>query len=328
LAKYSDSSETENREKVEWISRSSSLLKIDSTGRIISQGTAGYVWIVASIRNGQLVDSTLVTINTVEIISPIQDAYVRDGNYAATNFGTEQVISAKTGGSGYNRRAYLKFDLSSLKGKNVEGAVISMTLTATDITATMPVTFYEVTDNNWTETAINWNNKPAQSTSLDTVIVGNSVGTTYYWNIDAWIKANKGLNEASLCFLDPSNTDKHAVFGSRENSANAPKLFVSISSGATAVQKNLKVQRTELTIIPNPFNPVTKILLPSITTKDKASISLCIFSSDGKLIADLSNAAQRNDSVLWNCQHQPSGTYLLQVRIGNSTLNRRITLLK
>ena len=49
------------------------------------------------------------------------DAYVRDGGDAGTNFGTATELVVKKSGTGFNREAYVRFDLSALAG-NVTGA--------------------------------------------------------------------------------------------------------------------------------------------------------------------------------------------------------------
>src|SRR5205814_42503 len=48
------------------------------------------------------------------ILTPLADAYVRDGTYADQNFGSDPALFVKTEVVDWNRDSYLKFDLSTV----------------------------------------------------------------------------------------------------------------------------------------------------------------------------------------------------------------------
>ena len=85
------------------------------------------------------------------------DAYVRDGTYANTNFATGNLMVKKDSGTGYNREAFLKFDLSGIAAP-IASAVLC--LTPATVGATTENQLFFVADDSWTETGLTWNNRP------------------------------------------------------------------------------------------------------------------------------------------------------------------------
>lgn len=51
---------------------------------------------------------------------PAADAYVRDGTYASTNYGTVNSLVIKNSSSGYTRTSYLQFDISAFSSPVAE----------------------------------------------------------------------------------------------------------------------------------------------------------------------------------------------------------------
>mgnify|MGYP005836116787 FL=1 len=85
------------------------------------------------------------------------DAYVRDGTYANENFATGGLTVKKDSGTGYNREAFLKFDLS---GITEPVAAAMLCLTPDSFGAIAENQLYFVADDSWTESGITWNNRP------------------------------------------------------------------------------------------------------------------------------------------------------------------------
>ena len=48
-------------------------------------------------------------------LAPVADAYVRDGSYARTNFGSAAQLQLKQAGAGWYREGVLRFDLSRVR---------------------------------------------------------------------------------------------------------------------------------------------------------------------------------------------------------------------
>jgi hypothetical protein len=120
--------------------------------------------------------------DTIGILSPVADAYVRDGTSAAANFGTQNTLVVKKDGVGFSRISYLKFNLQDYQ--QIDTARLKLFISTSGANAAL--TQWEVwkCDNDtWTETGINWNNKPVTTTLLAT-IQGKRTGVAE-WNISA-----------------------------------------------------------------------------------------------------------------------------------------------
>jgi photosystem II stability/assembly factor-like uncharacterized protein len=161
-------------------------------------------------------------------LQPVADAYVRDGGSAGTNFGTATVLLVKnTPTTGYNRRSFLKFDITA-----AGGTVSNAKLRLFGSHATAGTTFdssFAVSNNTWTETGIIWNNQPALGAKQ-----GASVGITttaqyYEFDVTAFVQSQKaaGINLVSLAITMDSKTDNGPdSFNSREATTNPPQLVV------------------------------------------------------------------------------------------------------
>lgn len=165
--------------------------------------------------------------------TPLADAYVRDGTYATTNFGTATTLVVKKDVStSYSRTSFLKFDLSGLTG-----AITQVTLRVNGAYATAggsaPIACYFVPDSTWTETGVNWNNQPALGTLQSTTTVGS---TTQYWTWDVTAAAQSELQagRTTLTFaLAPTGTmNNYVSFSSREGTAT-PQIVVAAVADPT-----------------------------------------------------------------------------------------------
>src|SRR5207244_13223499 len=106
-------------------------------------------------------------ITTYNGLTPVADAYVRDGSNANTNFGTTTDLQVKTDtsvNSGNNRESYLKFDLTGVTTAPAGATVRLMPITAGASNIQNNAAF--VSTDSWTETGVTWNNKPSSSTAL------------------------------------------------------------------------------------------------------------------------------------------------------------------
>ncbi len=92
------------------------------------------------------------------------DSYVYDGS-SGTNYGTETIMTVKAGATNYNRRAYLRYDLSSVTGSTVTSAQLKLKVESRAGTTINDVNF--VSTDGWVETSITWNNKPSSGANLD-----------------------------------------------------------------------------------------------------------------------------------------------------------------
>lgn len=102
------------------------------------------------------------------------DAYVRDGSYANTNYGSAATMMVKADGAGYNRSSFVKYDLSSITGA-VTSAKIQLVPTFEGKEGIINQVNL-VTDSTWSQSTLTWNNQPTVSTLLSSYTVP-TVGT-------------------------------------------------------------------------------------------------------------------------------------------------------
>lgn len=143
------------------------------------------------------------------------DAYVRDGTYAATNYGTVNSLVVKNSSSGYTRTSYLQFDVSAFSSPVSEAKI---RLVPTYVGAASNVNAIAVATGNWTETDIVWNNKPSTGTVIGDW-TGMAVGVPVEINVTAQVNAAITAGDSlSLTVYNPSSTGNNGdvVYGSKE----------------------------------------------------------------------------------------------------------------
>jgi alpha-tubulin suppressor-like RCC1 family protein len=185
---------------------------------------------VATDNLGAIGTSSVVTLtaNPSTNLPAIADAHVRDGSsYSNLNYGTVSVMEVQTStGTGTNRDAYFKFDVSNLSS-NISSAKLSV-FAAVSTNGIVTNTVYSVTNTSWVETDITWSNKPARGAALSTNNVSGTNGSWYLYDVTGFIRSQKtaGSNWISLALHDPTNTTRLININSRENTSNNPALIV------------------------------------------------------------------------------------------------------
>lgn len=156
------------------------------------------------------------TANMEEDLSPEADAFVRDGTYATTNYGTSPTLDVKADATSYRREAYLRFDLGSYLTP-VTSARLKLVVVATGTSAAAGALSFVATDT-WTETGLIWNNKPASSTVLST---WTPPVTGEILEIDVTAQVNTEIAGDKKLSLKVTNTTSgsptNVSYGSREN---------------------------------------------------------------------------------------------------------------
>jgi subtilisin family serine protease len=188
-------------------------------------------------------------------LSAAADANVFDGDKTA-NFGSDSSLVVKTSSAGSNYISYLRFPLGGLS--STVGAarlrIYGSRFGSTHVTDSA----FAVSSNSWTESGINWNNKPAlgarQGAALE---VGQAAGY-YEWDVTAFVRSQKaaGVSAVSLAVkMDSSiGSDPADVFNSKEAFDNPPRLVVTVSSDAPPTVA------TPASVSPSPVNGTTAAL--------------------------------------------------------------------
>ncbi|AWO00825.1 hypothetical protein DLD77_03500 [Chitinophaga alhagiae] len=147
---------------------------------------------------------------------PVADAYVRDGGSATANFGNAtSIVVKKDGNNGYSRISYLKFDLNGFTNPGIATLRLSIIGAGTSVTGTQ-WQVWKCDNDSWTETGINWNNKPATTTLLAS-LTGKRSGVAE-WDISTQVAeeaaGDKILTLAIVSSVSGQTND--ATFHSRE----------------------------------------------------------------------------------------------------------------
>lgn len=140
-------------------------LKIIPYSSADGKGTAGPATTIAfTVANNASQNTTL---------SPLADAFVRNGSYADINYGSDTELNAKsTTTSGYARYTYIKFSLGNIGG--VGTAKLRLYGRNTANSNGVSISVFGVSSDSWTETAIDFNNAPSPlSTALASAAITN-----------------------------------------------------------------------------------------------------------------------------------------------------------
>ncbi|MFL5805314.1 MAG: DNRLRE domain-containing protein [Roseiflexaceae bacterium] len=175
--------------------------------------------------------ATAVTLGTAA------DSYVEGGS-ATTNFGGDAELEIKDSSDiGNDRHAFLKFDLRGVSSASVGSAVLKLYVTQLPNGTPAPAKLFAVNADSWTESAIIWNNQPAQGALLGS----QSLATTGWVNFDITAFVNAQLAGDKLVtveLLDDTLARLMIRFSSREGT-NPPALVLDGAAGppaATATQ--------------------------------------------------------------------------------------------
>src|SRR5262249_34120928 len=118
--------------------------------------------------------------------------------------------------------AYLKFDLTGVPLASVSSATLRIYKYSTTTNTT--VTAYQVTDDTWTETALNWSNKPAMGTAVNSVASG-ALKTWYEIDVTSFVNAQLAGDKVVSLGLNGSSSTA-CYFRSKENGANTDAELV------------------------------------------------------------------------------------------------------
>jgi hypothetical protein len=165
---------------------------------------------------------------------PTQDAYVRDGSFSNTNFGSAADLQVKDApsGSGYTRNAYLQFNLAGQSP--IQSAILEIDggQSSTTTESSIPISAHAVTSNSWTQSGIKFSNAPAiSSATLATATITGTNHVFYFIDLTTYFKQQQagGHTTASLALKGSAVTGAYADFEST-NGANVPVLLLQTGS--------------------------------------------------------------------------------------------------
>ena len=167
--------------------------------------------------------SAPVQISVGAAIKAVADAYVRDGNDANRNFGTNRTLLVQTNVVSKNYSSFMKFDTTSIPAV---GSARLRIYGKYSKTPAATITGYGV-NNLWTETGITWNNRPALGPALGSMVM-TSTETWREIDVTVYVQAQKtaGQNVVSFGLLAPATLASTVQIKSRENGSTGPELLI------------------------------------------------------------------------------------------------------
>lgn len=160
---------------------------------------------------------------TVTDLSATNDAYVRGGTYASTNYGSDTTLVVKDDSSAdYDRQAYLKFDLTGLTSITSAILILTPVSLGTDMAnMTIGVKLLDDAADGWAESSLTWANKPA-STGSTVTFSGSSLTVGQAMEVDVTTLLQQAIHAndlASFHLLTTSaaNSSRSATFASAQS---------------------------------------------------------------------------------------------------------------
>ena len=154
--------------------------------------------VIATFTVGSTTETT-----TVDILAT-DDVFIRDGQYANTNFNDPAsfpyIATRASSNLDYRRRALLKFDTTTARipaGATIVSATLIVTLKFTN-SETRTLSAFDVTESGWVESTVTWNDRVPSSPWITpgatlgsvraTASIGTTLGAQYTFNVTSWVQ--------------------------------------------------------------------------------------------------------------------------------------------
>jgi beta-galactosidase len=180
-----------------------------------------YYYVVTAVNSGGESPNSpeaTVTTPTTLTMEPTDDSYVEDGTSATSNFGTSVNLKVKNQGpnTSFTRVTYLKFNVQPL----ATAQSVKLLLTPYQVDGSGVTNAFElVTNDNWSESTIIWNNQPGGSGIIITNMRAASytVGSSVMVDVTSWA-LSQATNDGnlSLRITDPKTNAIFVGFWSKE----------------------------------------------------------------------------------------------------------------
>lgn len=168
---------------------------LDQIGLVMQSFTEENAW--ASISSRESENPAYVTLTYgAERIKVVKDAYVNDGKEANDAHGGYGYLTIRNGLTDYNRKAFMKFDTSTLTTP-VEEAILRLK-TARKGPTDMVVNIYKGAVDDFDESTMTWNNQVAKG---DLVTSVTFTGAQQWYEVDLTTFINNNLEKDSVVFI-------------------------------------------------------------------------------------------------------------------------------
>lgn len=154
------------------------------------------------------------------------DAYVRNGTFAAENYGDADLLLVKDGSSDYYRRSSLRFNIAGIGATSATRATLKLYVGGLPNGAPATATVLAQYTDSWDETTINFNTPLSLGPQQASAPI-SGVGWVSF-DVTSFVSAElaSGRSVISLLVRDDSGANKMIEFHSRENMTNRPVLEI------------------------------------------------------------------------------------------------------
>lgn len=257
-----------------------------------------------------------------------EDAWVRDGSFANTNYGATNTLTIKKDGDGYNREVYFKFNLENTSFDEIDNVYLKLSVSYANIS--IQSTSWQIVPvaNTWTESTLTWANRPSALAEPIATVNGLPAGSDVQVDITEYVrseykKGNKiiSLHVSSTTKGSDGKTD--AQFYSKESSDvnKHPKLLIEFKSLASTLRtvELISDTRVSTTVYPNPILRGNILFIDFPKETNTAEIRIIDMSGRTLLIT-------KDHSV--DSSKLPSGVYVLSIKDNkNPELNESLKLM-
>ncbi len=263
--------------------------------------------------NSSVVTATATT--SVITLGPVADAFVHQGT-ASTNYGSSASLLTKLDNTtgNYTRHTYLKFNLSSLTGAAVSVKLRLHGSIAATANTNLPCSVYPVSNTTWSETTLNWTNKPASgTTALASVTVTNNVARYYEWDLTSYVNSERaaGRTTITLALKSTASSTDNIIFSSKEAASNKPQLVI---NGAAS---NLRIGTAEaspgeaVVLYPVPTNEELQV---QFATGQRGLMRVEVINQWGKVMLTKTQFLGAGEKhITLNVRSLRSGAYVLRI---------------
>ncbi|NOT95705.1 MAG: glycoside hydrolase family 16 protein [Nitrospira sp.] len=162
------------------------------------------------------------------VVNPSDDATIRDGTYASTNYGATTDMIVKNDVASWARQSVLKFNFGSYAGSSVSSAKLRLFVAGAGTDASRTLTFMTATEA-WAQGTVTWNTAPAYVTSIGDKVVSNAVGVWVEQDVTAVVNAQ--MTDKIIAFKIKNQTgafsgNGNISFNSKEAASNKPELVL------------------------------------------------------------------------------------------------------
>jgi len=246
---------------------------------------------------------------------PVQDAYIRNGEYSSDKLGSTdegRLVTRLSANDDLQRQTILKFDISRT---NKMSDAINVALFGGN-TPGVQVVLY-ATEAQWSESGITWNNFTADALiPLDTITIGSNE-QYYEWDVTQFINLQLRYDVKQVTFVlkNITESDRTTVWKSRETRVYPPTLNFEFNE-QPIVLSNADVQPRSISLFPNPASQYIRLI--SENTKRIQEVN--IVNSAGMRLVNISDAQLLAAEGKLYLDELDNGLYILQIVLQNNVI--------